>query len=60
MKNSNLIGMSVVAALVAGCAAMGDGRDETRAKALAMMKASFKERGQAKMDRFEQDDLQKA
>ena len=60
MKNTNIIAMSVAAALVAGCAAMGDSRDENRAKALAMMKSSFKERGQAKMDRFEQDDLQKA
>ena len=29
------------------------------AKAAAVMKASFKERGQAKLDRLDQDDMQK-
>ena len=61
MKKSHIIAVSVIAAVaVAGCAAMGDNRDETRAKAVAMMKASFKERGQAKLDRFDQDELQRA
>lgn len=62
MKKSNIVVISVVAAALAGCAAVGDsdGRAETRAKALAMMKASFNERGQAKLDRFDQDEVQKA
>jgi sulfur-oxidizing protein SoxX len=61
MKKSNIAIISAVAAALAGCAAFSDdGRAETRAKALAMMKASFKERGQAKLDRFDQDEVQKA
>lgn len=62
MKKSNIFAVSLVAAALAGCAALtgDDGRAETRAKALAMMKTSFKERGQAKLDRFDQDEVQKA
>ncbi len=62
MKKSNIVTISLVAAALAGCAAVGDldGRAETRAKALAMMKASFKERGQAKLDRFDQDEVHTA
>jgi sulfur-oxidizing protein SoxX len=62
MKKSNIVAISVVAAALAGCAAVSDsdGRAEKRAQALAMMKASFKERGQAKLDRFDQDEVQKA
>lgn len=61
MKKSNIVAISVVAAALAGCAAVSDdGRAEARAKAVAMMKTSFKERGQAKLDRFDQDEVQKA
>lgn len=62
MKKSNIVVISAVAAALAGCAALtdSDGRAENRAKAVAMMKASFKERGQAKLDRFDQDEVQKA
>jgi sulfur-oxidizing protein SoxX len=45
--------------LLAGCAtAPGDA--EVAAKAAAMLKASFREQGQAKLDRLDQDDTQKA
>jgi len=51
---------SAAALAIAGCAAMqpGPGDAEARAKAVAMMKASFKERGQAKLDRLNQDETQ--
>ena len=45
------------AALAAGCASMSD--EEASQKALAVMKASFAERGQAKLDRLSQDEAQK-
>jgi L-cysteine S-thiosulfotransferase len=49
---------AVIAASVAGCA-MSPSDAETRAKATAMMKASFKEAGQAKLDRLDQDETQR-
>ena len=57
MKTSNfaLAGLLVLAA---GCASVAD--EETAQKALAVMKASFSEKGQAKLDRLEQDETQKA
>jgi sulfur-oxidizing protein SoxX len=36
------------------------GKDETHARAVAMFKESFKEQGQAKLDRFDQDEVQRA
>ena len=54
------IGLAVTALAVAGCAAMmGPSEAEKSAKALAMMKTSFKERGQAKLDRLDQDEVQR-
>jgi sulfur-oxidizing protein SoxX len=46
-----------IAAIVAGCAGMND--LEASQKALEMMKASFNERGQAKLDRLDQDEAQR-
>jgi sulfur-oxidizing protein SoxX len=46
------------AAILVGCAT-GPGDAEVSAKAAAMLKASFKEQGQAKLDRLDQDDMQK-
>ncbi len=46
--------------LAAGCAAMASREDsEMSAKALAVMKASFREQGQAKLDRLVQDEVQR-
>ena len=46
------------AATIVGCAtAPGDA--ETSARATAMLKSSFKEKGQAKLDRLDQDETQK-
>jgi sulfur-oxidizing protein SoxX len=50
------IAASIVAA-VAGCATMMSDTD-VASKALAVMRTSFKENGQAKLDRLEQDDVQ--
>ncbi len=47
------------AAVVAGCAAMQGPTDPAlEAKAVEMMKVSFKEKGQAKLDRLNQDETQ--
>jgi len=55
---TRIIALSAVAALVAGCVTTPSDQ-EMSAKALAVMKAGFKERGQAKLDRLDQDDLQR-
>ena len=59
MKHSThaLSALAVFAAAVAGCVSMSD--QEASQKALEVMKASFAERGQAKLDRLNQDDTQK-
>ena len=46
-----------LAAIVAGCASMSD--QEASQKALQLMKSSFSERGQAKLDRLDQDEAQR-
>jgi len=48
----------LLALLLAGCAA-APSNEEIAARALQSMKASFKERGQAKLDRLDQDETQK-
>ncbi|MEO8486444.1 MAG: sulfur oxidation c-type cytochrome SoxX [Betaproteobacteria bacterium] len=61
MNRNHLYGAAVAAAFViAGCAMMQPAPSdaEARAKAAAMMKASFKEKGQAKLDRLTQDETQ--
>jgi sulfur-oxidizing protein SoxX len=56
---TNIRVMTAVAVLgaAAGCASMSD--EEAAQRALAVMKASFNERGQAKLDRLSQDEAQK-
>jgi sulfur-oxidizing protein SoxX len=46
-----------IAAIAAGCASMSD--QEAAQKALQLMKASFNERGQARLDRLDQDETQR-
>ena len=67
VKNTRLraagIAACVVALAVAGCAAMqgsGGGGDRAEQEAIALMKKDFKPRGQATLDRLDQDPLQKA
>ena len=58
MKTQRILAASFVAAL-AGCAGMTAQPDPYDAEALAMLKASFHDQGQAKLDRLDQDDVQK-
>ncbi len=46
-----------LATLAAGCASVS--QDDVSSRALALMKASFAERGQAKLDRLQQDETQR-
>ena len=49
--------LSISLAVLAGCATFND--EETAQKALNVMKASFNAKGQAKLDRLDQDEAQK-
>ncbi|MCJ7838982.1 MAG: sulfur oxidation c-type cytochrome SoxX [Burkholderiales bacterium] len=57
MKRQTIFALAGIAALTAGCATMSD--EQLSAKALAVMKASFTDKGQAKVDRLNQDETQK-
>jgi L-cysteine S-thiosulfotransferase len=59
MKMKTIVALSIAVGIAAGCAAMTSSDDQYSAKALAMMKSSFKEEGQAKLDRLDQDDMQR-
>ena len=54
---SRTAAFAAIAAIAAGCASMSE--EEASQKALQMMKASFSERGQAKLDRLDQDETQR-
>jgi len=60
MKNITIVVLGIAGAVAVGCASMGH-HDEAAlgAKALELMKASFHEQGQAKLDRLEQNNVQK-
>jgi sulfur-oxidizing protein SoxX len=58
MPMRHLIVAAIVGAAMAGCA-MAPSDADVRAKAAAMMKASFKDAGQAKLDRLDQDETQR-
>src|SRR5258705_13310788 len=51
--------VSLAAVVAAGCAGMAAHDAEYSAKAMALMKTSFKENGQAKLDRLDQDEVQR-
>jgi sulfur-oxidizing protein SoxX len=55
---ATLAAVAAAPAILFGCATLPSDA-ETSAKAAAVMKASFHERGQAKLDRLDQDDMQK-
>ena len=57
MNNRTALALAVLATIAAGCASV---EEQNRNKALAVMKVSFKESGQAKLDRLDQDAMQKA
>lgn len=60
MKNgqATVLTSTVVALAIAGCAAMSRDTDATPA-AIALMKKDFKSRGQATVERLNQDDMQR-
>ena len=59
-KTITALALALVAAGVAGCASTPDeAQEQARAKAIAMMKSSFSARGQAKLDRIDQDEAQR-
>jgi sulfur-oxidizing protein SoxX len=60
MQKKHWIALASAAAIAVGCASMAPGPSdaEARAKAVEVMKASFKDRGQAKVDRLTQDETQ--
>lgn len=57
MKKSTQYVLIGAALAVAGCASVND--EEIAKQAVAVMKASFNERGQAKLDRLDQDEAQR-
>jgi L-cysteine S-thiosulfotransferase len=59
MNNKTIVALAIGGVVAAGCAAMSVSDAEVDAKALAMMKTSFKANGQAKLDRLEQDETQR-
>jgi sulfur-oxidizing protein SoxX len=58
MKKTKMLAIPAAILALAGCAT-SPSQDELRANAIAMMKASFRESGQAKLDRIDQDDMQR-
>jgi L-cysteine S-thiosulfotransferase len=54
-----IVTAGLAALMLAGCAT-GISDADTDARAQAMLRSSFKERGQAKLDRLQQDETQKA
>jgi sulfur-oxidizing protein SoxX len=59
MQKKTIVAFGLAGLIAAGCASMVASEDETNAKALATMKASFKANGQAQLDRLDQDEVQR-
>jgi sulfur-oxidizing protein SoxX len=59
MKKKTFVTLAAIAIVGAGCASMTMSDEQASAKALAALKASFKDRGQAKVDRLDQDETQR-
>lgn len=57
MKKNTVMALAVLGAIAASCATV---EQQARVNALVSMKTSFKENGQAKLARLDQDDMQKA
>lgn len=59
-RKTRIVALGIAAITAVGCASMAR-QDESAlgAKALELMKASFREQGQAKLDRLDQDEVQK-
>ena len=59
MKTNSTAALCIAGAIAGGCAAVASTDEDYAAKALAMMRTSFRESGQAKLDRLDQDDMQR-
>src|SRR5688500_2776883 len=59
MNNRTILALAVAGALVAACAGMKASDEQRSQQTVAMLKTSFKERRQAKLDRLDQDDMQR-
>ncbi|MBK8739840.1 MAG: sulfur oxidation c-type cytochrome SoxX [Betaproteobacteria bacterium] len=59
MTRKTILAVIAAMALIAGCATMMSDAEVSK-KSLQVMKSSFKERGQAKLDRLDQDEVQAA
>ena len=55
----NPLALSLAGIVLAACAGMTASEKDYSQETVAMLKASFKERGQAKLDRLDQDDMQR-
>jgi sulfur-oxidizing protein SoxX len=59
MRNHNKLALAAAVIVAAGCAGMGLQADPYEEKATAMLKTSFEPKGQAHLDRLDQDEMQK-
>jgi sulfur-oxidizing protein SoxX len=59
MKRTSILAVALGGVLAAACASMAPAVDPYDQQAAAMLKASFKERGQAKLTRLDQDEAQR-
>jgi sulfur-oxidizing protein SoxX len=59
MRKTPIAAISLAVVLAAGCASIIISEEQKAARALAVMKASFKEQGQGKLDRLDQDEAQR-
>ena len=54
-----VLALAATGAVLAGCASMMASEPDRTPQAVALLKASFKEHGQAKLDRIDQDEVQR-
>ena len=59
MKMKPVLTLAATVAVAVGCAAITSPEEQYSRKAAAILKSSFKEHGQAKLDRLDQDDMQR-
>ncbi len=59
VNKTKILALSIAGVLAGGCAAVVVSDQQYADKALAVMKASFQPQGQAKLDRLDQDEMQR-
>lgn len=60
MKRKTILTIALATTAAAGCAAVGMHQGTSDAQVVAVLKSSFKEHGQAKLERLDQDAVQRA